>query len=202
MDLYADRPAATAAFEARLPDAVIIDVTLGADTEGGFELCRELRSRSDTLPIVFLTARDDELDVISGLRLGADEYLTKDVSLQQLVVRMIALFRRMDALTARDDGTSLIEMGKLAIDPDRMFVHWRGTTVPLSLTEFWMVHALARRPGHVKSRQQLMEAAETVLDDSTVTSHIRRIRRKFEAIDPAFDAIETVHAMGYRWRAG
>jgi two-component system OmpR family response regulator len=201
VDHYPDRASASTAFESRLPDAVIIDVTLGADSYGGFELCRELRTRSETLPIVFLTARDDELDYISGLHLGADDYLTKDVSLKQLVVRMITLFRRMDVFAGQHDPDTRITQGALSLDPDRMYVRWRDTHVPLSLTEFWMVHALARRPGHVKTRQQLMDAAETVLDDSTVTSHVRRIRRKFEALDAKFDAIETVHAMGYRWRS-
>ena len=183
---YADRASALTAFAARLPDLVIIDVGLGNEPEGGFELCRELRGRSQFLPIIFLTARDSDLDVISGLRLGADDYLSKDISLQHLLARVVALFRRMEVLGSPN--------------PAAMTVSWQGEPVALTVTEFWLVHALARVPGHVKSRDQLMDAAKIVVDAGTITSHIKRIRRKFHRIDPAFDEIDTVHGMGYRWR--
>ena len=196
---YADRHSALAVFKGRLPDLVIIDVGLGDDVEGGFELCRELRSMSRVLPIMFLTARDSDPDVISGLRLGADDYLTKDISLPHLMARVAALFRRLDALQKPQAHANRILRGKLEIDTDRMAVHWDGRPVGLTLTEFWLVHALARYPGHVKNRQQLMDAAQAVLDDNTITSHIKRIRRKFVAVDSSFDAIETVYGMGYRW---
>ena len=169
------------------------------DVEGGFELCRELRARTADLPIIFLTARDSEFDAVSGLRLGADDYLTKDISLPHLMARIAALFRRLDALQKPQDGAGRIARGDLEIDTERMTVHWKEQSVGLTLTEFWLVHALARYPGHVKNRQQLMDAAQAVLDDNTITSHVKRIRRKFHAIDPDFDAIETVYGMGYRW---
>ena len=189
------------AFEQRLPDLVIIDVNLGDEIEGGFELCRALRSQNERLPIIFLTARDSELDAISGLRLGADDYLTKDISLTHLVARVVALFRRSDAYhSSNSDDAQIIERGALTLDMDRMTARYRDDVVPLTVTEFWLVHALARYPGHVKNRQQLMDAANVVLDDNTITSHVKRLRKKFAASDPQFDAIETVYGMGYRWR--
>lgn len=199
VDAFDAREPALNAFDSRLPDLVVIDVNLKDDIEGGFELCRELRARSPDLPIIFLTARDSELDSISGLRLGADDYLTKDISLPHLMARIAALFRRMEAMRKPQGADSSIRRGDLAIDTERMTVHWQDHAIGLTLTEFWLVHAMARYPGHVKNRQQLMDAAQAVLDDNTITSHIKRIRRKFIAVDADFDAIETVYGMGYRW---
>jgi two-component system OmpR family response regulator len=199
VDAFDAREPALSAFESRLPDLVVIDVNLRDDVEGGFELCRELRARSSDLPIIFLTARDSEFDAVSGLRLGADDYLTKDISLPHLMARIAALFRRLEAMQKPQAADSSIKRGDLAIDTERMTVHWQDQAVGLTLTEFWLVHVMARYPGHVKNRQQLMDAAQAVLDDNTITSHIKRIRRKFVAIDADFDAIETVYGMGYRW---
>ena len=199
VDAYEARKPALDAFDARLPDLVVIDVNLRDDIEGGFELCRELRSRSADLPIIFLTARDSEFDAVSGLRLGADDYLTKDISLPHLMARIAALFRRVEILQSPQAADNRLTRGHLELDVDRMTVRWKDENVGLTLTEFWMIHALARYPGHVKNRQQLMDAAQAVLDDNTITSHIKRIRRKFAAIDPEFDAVETVYGMGYRW---
>ena len=199
VDSYEAREPATQAFEIRLPDLVIIDINLKDDVEGGFELCRDLRAKAPELPIIFLTARDSEFDAVSGLRLGADDYLTKDISLPHLMARVAALFRRLDAMQQPQPGDSRLVRGELEIDTDRMTVQWKNQPVGLTLTEFWLVHALARYPGHVKNRQQLMDAAQAVLDDNTITSHIKRIRRKFAVLDASFDAIETVYGMGYRW---
>ena len=196
---FAGRQEAADAFELRLPDLVIIDITLGDETDGGFELCRQLRAQSPQLPIVFLTARDSELDAVSGLRLGADDYLTKNIGLAHLAARVSALLQRVDTLTQSPAEEEQLTRGDLTIDIARMSVFWREQAVGLSLTEFWLVHALARYPGHVKNRQQLMEAAHVVLDDNTITSHIKRIRRKFHSVDAGFANIETVYGMGYRW---
>ncbi len=196
---YAGRPAALDAFGSRLPDLVIIDVTLGDEPEGGFELCRQLRARSEALPIIFLTARDSDLDAVSGLRLGADDYLTKDISLAHLTARVAALFRRVDALRQPGIQETVLERGLLRLDLDRLTTVWGDCRIDLTLTEFWIVHALARFPGHVKTRQQLMDAANVILDDATITSHIKRIRRKFAEEDDTFDAIRTVYGVGYRW---
>ena len=196
---YASRREALEAFEARLPDLVIIDISLTGEVEGGFELCRELRARSAQLPIIFLTARESELDAVSGLRLGADDYLSKRISLAHLLARVAALLRRVEALTSTAEQARLLNRGPLDLDLDRVSVSWNGVPILLTLTEFWVVHALAKRPGHVRTRDQLMAAANVVLDDGSVTSQIKRIRAKFSAADPEFSAIDTVYGMGYRW---
>ncbi len=197
---YSDRESALAALARRLPDLVIIDVGLGDDVEGGFELCRDLRAQSRSLPIIFLTARDSDLDVISGLRLGADDYLTKDISLQHLVARVVALFRRVEALSGGAAREQTLERGPLQFSLDRMEVAWKGADVPLTVTEFWIIHSLIKHPGHVRSRQQLMDDANVLVDDQTITSHVKRIRRKFLAADPGFDRLDTVYGAGYRWK--
>ncbi len=196
---YASRQDALSAFDTRLPDLVIIDINLGDEIEGGFELCRELRARSAHLPIIFLTARESELDIVSGLRLGADDYLTKRIGLGHLLARVTALLRRVESLTKPDAEPKLLQSGFLVLDLERMSTAWKRQPISLTLTEFWVVHALARYPGHLRTREQLMTAANVVLDDSTVTSQIKRIRAKFTALDPDFTAIETVYGMGYRW---
>lgn len=196
---YPNRKQAMQAFSQRLPDLAIVDISLEDEVEGGFELCRQLRALSAELPIIFLTARDSEIDAISGLRLGADDFLTKDISLAHLIARVVALFRRLEAMQRPAKGSQVLRRGALTLDTERMQAQWNEHVVPLSLTEFWIAHALAEHPGHVKNRQQLMDAANVVLDDNTITSHIKRVRRKFQAVDPAFDAIQTVYAMGYRW---
>jgi two-component system OmpR family response regulator len=196
---YSERDSALEAFRRKLPDLVIIDVGLGEDIEGGFELCRELRSMSRVLPIMFLTARDSDLDVISGLRLGADDYLTKDISLPHLMARIVALFRRVSMLSSGQDTNTWLERGDLRLSVERMEVQWSKKAVPLTVTELWIVHSLARHPGHVRSRQQLMDDANILVDDQTITSHVKRIRRKFKAVDESFDKLTTVYGAGYRW---
>ncbi|MEX2240674.1 MAG: proteobacterial dedicated sortase system response regulator [Burkholderiales bacterium] len=197
---YGTRAEALAAMRARLPDLAVIDIGLGSDADAGFDLCRELRALSSSLPIIFLTARDSDFDVVSGLRLGADDYLTKDISLPHLLARIAALFRRAELQREPEAQEETLARGELALDLKRFSIAWRGQPVPLTLTEFWMVHALARHPGHVKSREQLMREANLVVDDGTVTSHVKRIRRKFQGVDPGFEHIETAYGMGYRWR--
>lgn len=196
---YADRPTAMHAFHSRLPDLALLDIGLQDDAEGGFEICRELRSLSRTLPIIFLTARDSDFDTVSGLRLGADDYLTKDISLPHLTARIAALFRRVEALQSPPDAEKILIRGPLQLDMQRMRIEWQQQPVDLTLTELWIVHALAKFPGHVKDRDALMQDANIVVDDSTITSHIKRIRKKFMALDAKFDAIDTVYGIGYRW---
>ena len=197
---YASRGEALSAFRTRLPDLAVVDIGLGDEVEGGFDLCRELRALSPRLPIIFLTARDSDLDVISGLRLGADDYLSKQTSLPHLLARIAALLRRVEALRAPADSATVMRRGELELDADRLYASWRGQPLDLTVTEFWILHSLARFPGHVKSRDQLMADASLVVDDSTITSHIKRMRRKFDALDPDFDRIDTVYGLGYRWR--
>ena len=197
----ANRHQAIQLFESRLPDLVILDVSLEDDPEGGFELCRYLRQRSSIVPIIFLTALDSELDKISGIRLDADDYLTKDVSMELLMARIAAFFRRSQAMQVPANKDEEIQRGQLEINQERLLCKWTGEVVPLTVTEFWIVYSLAHRPGQVKDREQLMQEAKAVVDDSTVTSHIKRIRRKFHDIDDSFDAIESVYGAGYRWKA-
>ncbi|HKW81777.1 MAG TPA: proteobacterial dedicated sortase system response regulator [Casimicrobiaceae bacterium] len=198
---YGSGGEALSALRTRLPDLALIDIGLGDDIDGGFALCRELRAMSATLPIIFLSARDSDFDIVAGLRLGADDYLTKDVSMPHLSARIAALFRRSDLAAAPRTADEVIERGRLELDLKRLTAFWNGRRVDLTLTEFWMVHTLARHPGHVKDRDSLMRDASIVVDDSTITSHIKRIRRKFLAVDPAFDCIATVYGAGYRWNA-
>jgi len=196
---FANRREAMRAFDLRLPNLAIIDIGLENEIDGGFTLCQALRSMSETLPIIFLTARDNDFDTVSGLRMGADDYLTKDISLPHLSARIAALFRRQDALNQPTSPENLLQRDQLVLDIGRLSVQWNGVPVPLTVTEFWMVHALVKFPGHVKSRQVLMQESKIFVDGSTITSHVKRIRKKFMQVDPTFDCIETVYGMGYRW---
>ena len=201
VNTYAGRTPAMDAFKQRLPNLALVDIGLGDEMDGGFTLCRELRALSPTLPIIFLTARDSDFDTVAGLRMGADDYLTKDISLHHLLARISALFRRSDLLSSPLSQDDILERDQLRIDMKRFAVTWVGKPVDLTLTEFWMVHALAKFPGHVKDRDQLMRDAELTVDDSTITSHIKRMRKKFLEVDNSFDRIDTVYGIGYRWKA-
>jgi len=201
VNTYANRETATNAFKLSLPHLAILDIGLEQEYDGGFTLCQWLRNQSKTLPIIFLTARDNDVDTVSGLRIGADDYLTKDISLPHLTARIAALFRREDALAQPQSEEHLLTCDALIIDKQRMTAAWSGSLIDLTITEFWMVYALVQHPGHVKNRQQLMQDSKIFVDDSTITSHIKRIRKKFAKTDPNFDCIETVYGMGYRWKS-
>jgi two-component system response regulator ChvI len=213
---YTDGRRAWAAFEAALPDLAILDIGLpGMD---GLELCRRLRSRSEALPIVFLTSREEEFDRVLGLEIGADDYLCKPFSMRELMARVKALLRRAalgpepgsrpGSRPGLDPGSvaeaaNVTQAGGMVLDADRYAAAWRGRAVRLTVTEFLLLEALARRPGHVKSRDQLLTAAyphDTTASDRTIDSHVKRLRRKFQDADPAFDAIESVYGAGYRLR--
>jgi len=196
---YPNRDDALYAFKTRLPELVLLDIGLEEEVEGGFDLCRDIRAMSHYLPVVFLTARDSEFDTVSGLRLGADDYLTKDISMPHLLARIAALFRRVEALRNPPEVENIIQRGDLMLDSHRLTAIWKNRAVDLTLTEFWIVYSLAYHPDHVKHREQLMQEANVQVDDSTITSHIKRIRKKFNHIDPKFSGIETVYGMGYRW---
>ena len=183
-----------------LPDLAILDIGLGDEMEAGFDLCREIRALSQAIPIIFLTARDSDVDAVSGLRLGADDYLSKDTSIHNLLARIAALFRRLEALESPSD-TDQIKRGKLTVDTARFRIKWGDDIIDLSLTEFWIVHSLAKRVDHVKSKDQLMRDSNQVVADNTITSHLKRIRKKFKEADENFDQIETVYGVGYRWKS-
>lgn len=199
---YGSRQEASSAFSIKLPDLAILDVMLHDEMEGGFELCRELRSLSPILPIIFLTARNSDLDRVSGLRLGAWDYLTKDTTtLDFLPVRISALFKMLEAIasTSNKKADCYSVQGSLRLAEQRKQVHWKDHQVSLTLTEFWILSALVRHPGHVKSHDQLMAAANVVITNNAIAAHVRRIREKFRETDPEFHAIRSEYGMGYRW---
>lgn len=196
---YPDRKTALKAFKAMLPDLALLDIGLGDEIDGGYDLCRELRALSATIPIIFLSARDSDLDTISGLRLGADDYLTKDISIPNLCARITAFFRRMEMANQPTETNKILDRNKLRMDLNRFTAHWNETLIDLTLTEFWIIYALVLHPGHVKNREQLMREAKIVVDDATITSHIKRIRNKMLRLDDSFNHIETMYGFGYRW---
>ena len=203
VDAYADGLAAWEALRQRLTDVAVLDIMM--PRMDGLDLCRRLRGLSETLPIIFLTSRDEEFDRVLGLELGADDYLCKPFSMRELVARIKVLFRRLQL--NRQPGSAadeeILEVADLTLDLRRYTAHWRDRAVPLTVTEFMILNALARRPGHVKTRQQLMEEGyphDAYVSDRTIDSHIKRLRRKFLDADPDFDGIETVYGLGYRYR--
>ena len=197
---YANRPEAEKAFAARLPDMAILDIMLGDDREGGFELCSFLRTRSEVLPIIFLTALNSDVDRVSGLRLGATDYLFKDTTtLEFLPVRVGSLFKLIAALKKPAAPEKIIKRGLLAVNLDRMEVTWEGRRVCLTLTEYWILLELAKRPGSLKQHSDLMAAARTVVTENAIAAYIRRIRDKFKEVDRGFSHIRTEYGMGYRW---
>ena len=204
--LYSDGDAALKAILDNPPDLAVCDIKM--PRMDGFELLRRLREKSD-LPLIFLTSKDDEADEAFGLSMGADDYIAKPFSQRLLVARIKAILRRSDivrreaAEEEEQSGEPLpepIRRGRLVMDPARHAVTWSGETVSLTVTEFLILEALAVRPGVVKTRNQLMDAAyhdDVFVDDRTIDSHIKRLRRKFRAVDCKFGAIETLYGAGY-----
>jgi two-component system OmpR family response regulator len=197
---FGDRAGALSAFDRQLPDMAILDIMLGEDLEGGFAICQALRARSRIIPIIFLTARNSDIDRVSGLRLGAWDYLVKDMTtLEYLPARVTALFQVYDAFQQPPAADKKIEHGSISINESRMHVLWKDRQVTLTLTEFRILHALTRYPGHVKSHDQLMAAADIVVTQNAIAAHVRRIREKFRELDKNFSCIRTEYGMGYRW---
>jgi len=196
-----DGRAGLAALEAKRADAIVSDVNMpGID---GFQLCRTLRSRHDFVPLVLLTSRDSEIDETLGLELGADDYVAKPFRTRSLLARVAALLRRESLRDAAESAPPPMARGRLTIDVERLEVRWRGSPLTTTLTEFRVIECLARRPGVVLSREQLLEQIRddgSVVGDRIVDTYVRRIRRKLEALDPAFDRLQTVVGAGYRWR--
>lgn len=186
-----------------LPDLAILDI--GLPRMDGLELCRRLRTRSERLPIIFVTSREEEFDRVLGLEIGADDYLCKPFSMRELMARVKVLLRRAaPADIDREPADRPVDVGPLHVDPLRLLVQWKKAGVPLTVTEFLLLQALVRRPGVVLTRDQLMEHAypdRTAVSDRTIDSHMKRIRRKFFAVDPAFSNIEGVYGAGYRYTA-
>jgi two-component system response regulator ChvI len=201
--VYSDGETALKALVDNPPDLAIFDVKM--PRMDGLELLRRLREKS-AIPVIFLTSKDDELDEALGLAMGADDYIAKPFSQRLLIARIRAILRRTDAPPAGGSeeavADTLIERGRLQMDPARHRVTWGGDNVTLTVTEFLILEALAQRPGVVKTRNQLMDAAyqdDIYVDDRTIDSHIKRVRRKFREVDGDFDAIETLYGAGYRF---
>ncbi len=200
---YTDGAAALAALTTTPPDLAVFDIKM--PRMDGMELLRRLRQKSD-LPVIFLTSKDEEIDEVLGLRMGADDYVRKPFSQRLLVERIRAVLRRREAAgddEERSEADKAIERGKLTLDPLRHACTWAGEPVTLTVTEFLILQALAARPGFVKSRDQLMDTAyddQVYVDDRTIDSHIKRIRKKFRAVDEDFSSIETLYGVGYRYK--
>ncbi|MBT6093598.1 MAG: response regulator transcription factor [Rhodospirillaceae bacterium] len=201
VDTYGDGEEALSGIGTRPVDLAILDIKM--PRMDGMELLTQLRQR-DTLPVIFLTSKDDEVDEVMGLRLGADDYIKKPFSQRLLLERIRAVLRRHEAANKDTDGDQIMRRGDLVLDPARHLCTWKGDEINLTVTEFLLVEALARRPGHVKNRDQLIDAAygeHIYVDDRTIDSHVKRLRRKFKAADDDFQEIETLYGVGYRYRA-
>jgi two-component system response regulator ChvI len=201
---YADGASALTALQATPPDLAILDIKM--PRMDGLELLRRLRQSAD-LPVIFLTSKDEEIDELMGLNAGADDYIRKPFSQRLLLERVKAVLRRADArkegAVAGEPKREVLVRGKLTLDPQRHDCTWDGKPVRLTVTEFLILQCLAQRPGFVKSRDNLMDAAyddQVYVDDRTIDSHIKRLRKKFKAVNDDFDAIETLYGVGYRYR--
>jgi two-component system response regulator ChvI len=204
--VYSDSEAALKALIDNAPDLAVLDIKM--PRMDGMELLRRLREKS-AVPVIFLTSKDDELDEALGLAMGADDYIAKPFSQRLLIARIKAVLRRTEmraqpvgAEAAADEPAQIVTRGRLSMDPARHRVTWSGRDVTLTVTEFMILEALAQRPGVVKSRNQLMDVAyqdDIYVDDRTIDSHIKRMRRKFRAVDDDFSAIETLYGIGYRF---
>ena len=202
--IYSDGETALKAMTENPPDLAVFDIKM--PRMDGLELLRRMREVS-AMPVIFLTSKDEELDEALGLAMGADDYITKPFSQRLLIARIKAILRRSEVLKSSDDGKAApqaepLVRGRLEMDPARHMVSWNGERVTLTVTEFLILEALATRPGVVKSRNQLMDTAyqdDVYVDDRTIDSHIKRLRRKFREVDPEFSAIDTLYGAGYRF---
>lgn len=203
VETYNDGQSALDAFNRRLPDMAVLDIKM--PRMDGMELLQRLRQKTN-MPVIFLTSKDDEIDEILGLRMGADDYVKKPFSQRLLVERIRTPLRRKDVQNGIEvpetEETKVLVRGELIMDPLRHSVSWKGQDVTLTVTEFLLLQALAQRPGFVKSRDQLMDVAyddQVYVDDRTIDSHIKRLRKKMRMVDDSFTAIETLYGIGYRY---
>jgi two-component system response regulator ChvI len=201
---YTDGSSALDGFKSSPPDLAILDIKM--PRMDGMETLRRLRQKSD-IPVIFLTSKDEEIDELFGLKMGADDFIRKPFSQRLLVERVKAVLRRVspkDATAVKEvDAAKVLERGLLRMDPERHTCTWKGDQVTLTVTEFLILQSLAARPGVVKSRNALMDAAyddQVYVDDRTIDSHIKRLRKKFKATDDNFDMIETLYGVGYRFK--
>ena len=203
---YTDGATALDGLRQSPPDLAIFDIKM--PRMDGMELLRRLRQKTD-LPVIFLTSKDDEIDELFGLKMGADDFIHKPFSQRLLVERVRAILRRVGAkdlpITAKEGDPKILERGNLKMDPERHTSIWKGEQVTLTVTEFLILQCLAQRPGVVRSRNALMDAAyddQVYVDDRTIDSHIKRLRKKFKLVDDDFEMIETLYGVGYRFKEG
>lgn len=199
VETYNDSEQGLIALHRNTPDIAILDIKM--PKLDGMEVLKKLRESND-VPVIFLTSKDDEIDEAIGLRMGADDYITKPFSQKLLIERIRAVLRR-SSYKNNDVSDKLIQRNNLSLDPDRHLCKWKGEEIRLTVTEFLILYSLAQRPGLVKNRDQLIDTAygETIyVDDRTIDSHIKRMRRKFRVYDKDFDHIETLYGVGYRYR--
>ena len=194
---YDSREQAVRGFEKNMPDLAILDIILGAEVGGGFEVCRFLKAHSPLVPVIFLTTRGDELDKIYGLQLGAWDYQTKPVSLEFLITRVESLFKIKQAGTDRSNGARV--QGDIEINPVSMRVAWKGEQVELTPTEFDILAALLNSPEGASTEDLVRATRQGLVEDNTINTHILHIRRKFKKIDPEFNCIKTRYGFGYSW---
>ncbi|MGR7995064.1 MULTISPECIES: response regulator transcription factor [unclassified Xanthobacter] len=204
IETYTDGASALDGFKTNPPDLAILDIKM--PRMDGMELLRRLRQKTD-MPVIFLTSKDEEIDELFGLKMGADDFIKKPFSQRLLVERVKAVLRRAGAkdgvVTREVDSAKVLERGNLRMDPERHTCTWKGEPVTLTVTEFLILQALAQRPGVVKSRNALMDAAyddQVYVDDRTIDSHIKRLRKKFKSVDESFEMIETLYGVGYRFK--
>ncbi len=205
--VFPDGAEAWDSFSVSLPGLVILDIIM--PRMDGLEVCRRIRAVSDAVPVMFLTSRDEEFDRVLGLELGADDYLCKPFSLRELTARVKVLFRRAGIRPEEKGQTAaaadLVTVGDLSLDARRFSAAWKGSAIRLTVTEFRILHALARQPEFVRTREQLLAEAfphDAYMSDRTIDCHIRRIRAKLERVDAGYDGIETLYGLGYRLRGG
>ncbi|MBN2444614.1 MAG: response regulator transcription factor [Spirochaetales bacterium] len=200
---FPDGATAWEAFRKKLPDLVVLDIIM--PRMDGLELCRKLRSVSESLPLIFLTSKDEEFDRILGLEIGGDDYLCKPFSMRELIARIKVLFRRMSHQHEHTNDKDILSYGDLKLNLQCYTVQWKDKNIPLTVTEFMLLRSLIKYPGHVKTRDQLMKEAypnNTYVSDRTIDSHIKRLRQKFVHIAPDYNDIETVYGIGYRYKVG
>ena len=203
VETYNDGQQALDAFNKKLPDMAVFDIKM--PRMDGMDLLQRVRQKTQ-MPVIFLTSKDDEIDEVLGLRMGADDYVKKPFSQRLLVERIRALLRRQEVISGDEptaaETSQVMTRGQLVMDPARHAVKWKGKDVSLTVTEFLLLQALAQRPGFVKSRDQLMDVAyddQVYVDDRTIDSHIKRLRKKMRSVDEEFSAIETLYGIGYRY---
>lgn len=197
---YKNGQKAWSVFSTELPDLIVLDVSM--PEMDGLELCRKIRTVSETVPILFLSSRDDEIDRIVGLEIGGDDYMCKPFSVRELLVRIKVLFRRQ---RAREDNSvsKAVVLGHLSLDPDKYLALWKNSILDLTVTEFMLLKTLSDAPGFVKTREALMELVYpvgTYVSSRTIDTHIKRLRKKIQKTDGEFDEIETVYGLGYRYK--